>query len=231
MRSFKALCLASVLALFPSTVIAQDAAPSSAVVDGAVADLAVVDGKVVVTVVEDAALAPADGSVVDAAVDANAVVVAPTSAPTSASAPSSASLASDASVAPVQPASDAGVVVASDAGVAAADGGLKVPAPPVDLDTAADSIAFLVKAAQGGHWSLFLGVLVTLLIFLYRKLTRSVLDASLPWVAVVLGIAGTVGISLSSGLPLVQGVVQGFITGATSVGLWELIFKHVLPRP
>jgi len=110
---------------------------------------------------------------------------------------------------------------------------LVVPAPPETVDDAAESIDFLVEAAKGGKWSLFLGVLLTLLVWVlnrFVKLKERVGTKALPWVAAALGILATVGVSLSSGLPLGEGLVQGFMTGATSVGLWELVFKHALAK-
>lgn len=105
------------------------------------------------------------------------------------------------------------------------------PPPPVTVEDAAESVSFLVDAAKGGKWSLFVGVLLTLLVWVLDRLVKlkdRVGSKALPWVAAGLGILTTMGISLSSGLPLAEGLVQGFMTGATSVGLWELVFKHAL---
>ena len=136
----------------------------------------------------------------------------------------------------------ASVEVAPDAGpssapVVAADGGpadaTAAPAVPTTAKEAADGINIFVAAAKGGHWSLALGILLTLLVwFLDRilKLKDRVGSKALPWVAAGLGIMATMGISLASGLPLGEGLVQGFMTGATAVGLWELLYKHVMPK-
>ena len=109
------------------------------------------------------------------------------------------------------------------------------PAPPEDIGGAAENLNFLVQAAKGGHWGLFLGVLLTLLVWLLDKfigVKKRVGKAALPWVAAGLGIVSAGGISLASGLPVTEGVVQGFMTGASAVGLWELLFKHLLkPAP
>lgn len=107
------------------------------------------------------------------------------------------------------------------------------PVAPVTVEDASESISFLVSAAKGGHWSLFLGVLLTLLVWVlikFVKLKERVGSKAIPWVAAGLGITASVGLSLSSGLPLVEGLVQGFMAGATSVGLWELVFKHALKK-
>ncbi len=108
-----------------------------------------------------------------------------------------------------------------------------VPDAPKTVEDAAESVSFLVAAAKGGHWSLFLGVLLTLLVWVldkFVKLKDRVGSKALPWVAAGLGILATMGISLSSGLSLGEGLIQGFMTGATSVGLWELVFKHALKK-
>tara|TARA_Y100000310_G_scaffold345479_2_gene465471 strand:- start:3894 stop:4400 length:507 start_codon:yes stop_codon:yes gene_type:complete len=146
-------------------------------------------------------------------------------------APASVALAQDAGPAPAPAAATAekaDVPAAPDTKTATP---ATVPDAPETVEDAAESLDFLVSAAKGGHWSLFLGVLLTLLVWFltkFVKLKERVGSKALPWVAASLGIVATVGISLSSGLPLVEGLVQGLMTGATSVGLWELVFKHAL---
>lgn len=131
---------------------------------------------------------------------------------------------------------------ATDASEDAADPGSEVtptPAPPVAPDApetvedASESLDFLVEAAKGGHWGLFFGVLLTLLVWLLDKLVNlkaKVGKKAMPWVAAGMGIMGTVGIALSSGLPVADALVQGLVTGASAVGLWELVFQHLLKK-
>ncbi len=149
-------------------------------------------------------------------------------------APASVALAQDAGPAPAPAAAtvEADASAPSDTATATTEAP-EAPAPPETVEDAAESVDFLVSAAKGGHWSLFLGALLSLLVwFLTRfvKLKDRVGSKALPWVAAGLGVVATMGISLSSGLPLVEGLVQGCMTGAASVGLWELVFKHVASK-
>lgn len=107
------------------------------------------------------------------------------------------------------------------------------PKAPETVEEAAESLNILIEAAKGGHWSLFVGMLLTLLVWLLDKfigIRNKVGPKAMPWVAVGLGIMGTVGIGLTSGLGIAEVLVQGFITGSSAVGLWELVFKHALKK-
>jgi hypothetical protein len=141
----------------------------------------------------------------------------------------------DAHAADVVAAPDAGTPDASvDAGTDATTTAAPTPpAPPENIEDAAESLDFLVAAAKGGHWSLFFGVLLTLLVWLLDKFVKikdKVGKAAMPWVATGLGVLGTLGIALSSGLPVGEALLQGFLTGASAVGLWELLFKHLMKK-
>lgn len=104
---------------------------------------------------------------------------------------------------------------------------------PETVEEAAESLNILIEAAKGGHWSLFVGILLTLLVWLLDKfigIRNRVGSKAMPWVAVGLGIMGTVGVGLTSGLGIAEVLVQGFITGSSAVGLWELVFQHALKK-
>jgi len=108
-----------------------------------------------------------------------------------------------------------------------------VPAPPEKVDTteeAAQAVSTLLAAAESGQWALFAGVLVMLLVWFLNgvaKLKEHIPKKAVPWVAAVLGILGSVAAALISGdIPLTQALVQGFLGGATSVGLWEMFLQN-----
>lgn len=134
-------------------------------------------------------------------------------------------------------------VVVQDAGVADAavqDAAVAepLPEPPTNIESiedAAESLDFLVAAARNGSWPLFAGVLVLLLIFLLDRLVAiktRVPKKAVPWLAAALGVASSVAAALVSGdLPLAQALLQGFLGGATSVGLWEMFFQKWKSRP
>ena len=101
---------------------------------------------------------------------------------------------------------------------------------PESYDDAAESVSLLVKAVQDKNWSLALGFLLTLLVFLANKLglKDKVGAKAVPWVATGLAMAATSGIGLASGVALSEALVQGFLAGVVAIGGWEMLFKHFL---
>ena len=91
----------------------------------------------------------------------------------------------------------------------------------------------LINAAKGGNWQLFVGLLLTLIVWILRKVNVLAFlpDKAVPWVSAVIGMLGFMGVALASGLDLTTALIQGFLTGAAAVGLWELLGKHFLPKP
>lgn len=109
---------------------------------------------------------------------------------------------------------------------------LEDAAVPEDLEEAVDLTSFLVDAFQSKEWTLFLGALLMLLVFVLRyfKLLDKLPEAAIGWVAAGVGIVAAVGVSLASGAPVGSALIGGFTTGAAASGLWELVFKHILPK-
>jgi len=103
-------------------------------------------------------------------------------------------------------------------------------AVPETLDEAADDISLLVKAVQDKDWSLALGFLMMLLVMLANKfgLKDKVGAKAIPWVAMGLAVASTLGVGLASGVALMDALVQGVLAGVVAIGGWELMFKHML---
>lgn len=91
----------------------------------------------------------------------------------------------------------------------------------------------LINAAKGGNWQLFVGLLLTLIVWILRKFNVIAFlpDKAVPWVSAAIGMVGFMGVALASGLDLTTALIQGFLTGAAAVGLWELLGKHFLPKP
>ena len=101
---------------------------------------------------------------------------------------------------------------------------------PENVGEAMQDVGLLIEAAKSGNWPLFAGVLVMLLVFLLDKIVKlkeKVPKSALPWVAATLGVSTTMGVALTTGIPLGPALIQGFTAGATAVGLWEMIFKHM----
>jgi hypothetical protein len=101
---------------------------------------------------------------------------------------------------------------------------------PESYDEAAESVSLLVKSVQDKNWSLALGLILTLVVFLANKvgLKDKVGSKAVPWVATGLAMAATCGIGLSSGVALADAAVQGLLAGVVAIGGWEMLFKHLL---
>jgi len=101
---------------------------------------------------------------------------------------------------------------------------------PDDPEEAILLIEQLVKAAQAGQWQLFVGLLLTLIVWILRKfnILNFLPSKAVPWVAAAIGMLGYLGVSLASGLALLPAILQGLLVGAAAVGLWEMLGQHFL---
>lgn len=125
---------------------------------------------------------------------------------------------------------------AVDAGVSLVDAApATISTPPKSIQTPEDATAavdFMVEAGRLGAWPLFSGMLILFLIWFADKVfqvKKRVPKRVVPWIAAGLGILGSVGVMLITGLPVASAIIQGFLSGATSVGLWEMLFKNRPP--
>lgn len=101
---------------------------------------------------------------------------------------------------------------------------------PKNIGEAIEDVGLLVEAAKNGNWVLFAGILILLLIFLLDKVVKlkeRVPSKAIPWVAAALGIVASIGAQLTTSIPWGQALVQGLLSGAVAVGLWELVFQHL----
>jgi hypothetical protein len=105
--------------------------------------------------------------------------------------------------------------------------------PPETVTEAMEDLGILIDAAKNGNWVLFSGLLILLLIFVLDKLVNlkeRIPAKAVPWVAAGLGILSSIGVQLTAPIPWGQAVLQGLTSGIVAVGLWELIFQHVLKK-
>ena len=101
---------------------------------------------------------------------------------------------------------------------------------PEDYQQAEETFRLLVEAYKSGQWPLFSGLIIMLLIFVSNKAgLESRLDKKIiPWISVTIGVLTSIGTSLVAGIPVGIAIAQGLTAGTAAIGLWELIFKHVL---
>lgn len=101
---------------------------------------------------------------------------------------------------------------------------------PDDYQQAEDTFKLLVEAYKSGQWPMFSGLAIMLLIFVSNKagLENRVDKKIVPWISVTLGVLTSIGSSLVAGIPVGIAIAQGLTAGTAAIGLWELIFKHVL---
>jgi hypothetical protein len=106
---------------------------------------------------------------------------------------------------------------------------------PAEIKTdseAASATHELLDAARGGKWAAVASFLIMLLVFLVNRvpaIAAKLGPKAKPWLAAGTGIAGYIAAALLvDGTTILTAVSGGFMTGAGAVGLWEMIFKHVM---
>jgi hypothetical protein len=107
------------------------------------------------------------------------------------------------------------------------------PAPEIKTDEEAVGVVNqVVGAAKEGKWGLVAGLVIMLLVYGIRRvgLLSKVPAQWIPWVAAGLSIVGYIaGALMVDGATIVDALVGGFTVGASAAGLWEMLFKHILP--
>jgi len=80
-------------------------------------------------------------------------------------------------------------------------------------------------------WSALAGAILLLLIWGANTfgLKNAVGPKYIPWIAAGLGILSAIGTNLYAGAPWVDALFGGFTSGATSVGLYQMVFQKFLP--
>jgi hypothetical protein len=105
----------------------------------------------------------------------------------------------------------------------------QTPETPAD---AVGTVSAMMQAYESGAWPVFAGAVVTLLVYAANLigLKRRVGPKAVPWVSLIIGVASTVGLGLSTGGDVVAVLIDGVMVGLASIGTWELIGKNVAPK-
>jgi len=103
---------------------------------------------------------------------------------------------------------------------------------PDTPEEAGELLNAAIKAAEGGHWAIFAGFLIMLVIWGLRRVNwlNSVPDQYIPWISAGIGIVSYVAIALAAGTGVRVAITQGCMAGVEAVGLWELVFKRLLGK-
>jgi hypothetical protein len=113
-------------------------------------------------------------------------------------------------------------------------GGEEAKAATIETDDqAAEAMQALLDAAKGGQWSAAAALLLMLLVYAGRKLkvTDKLKAEHVPWATAGLGMAGYMAAAmLANAASLTDALMGGFMTGASAVGLWELLGRRLLAR-
>ena len=102
----------------------------------------------------------------------------------------------------------------------------------INTDAEAFDIATLaVDAFRKKQYGVFTGLMLMLIVFGLRRLRafRRVDKKWSPWIACGLGIVFSIGTVFAAGRPPITALTHGFVLGASAVGLWEMVGKHLLP--
>lgn len=107
---------------------------------------------------------------------------------------------------------------------------LKEPANPGEVFSWIGTIANLVKGKQ---WPMLAAVILMLLVYAIRMLLLPMLKPGpevLGIVTAALGAVMGIATGLYAGVPVLQAIVGGLFIGAAASGLWEQLFKFILPK-
>jgi len=105
---------------------------------------------------------------------------------------------------------------------------------PKEIETdeeAVEAAKDLITAIHEKHWALVIGLGLSLLVFILRKVKvlAKVPKKALPWVTAALGIMTYVAAALmAEDANLSDALLGGAMAGAAAVGLWEMLLKNFL---
>jgi len=102
-----------------------------------------------------------------------------------------------------------------------------VPLPESNVTDPGDTTVSLVAAAHKREWGLVVGFALMLLVWIVGFVWKALPSAWLPWLSLVLGVVGTVGLDLSHGLPWWRAMLTGLSTGMVSIGSWETLGRRL----
>jgi hypothetical protein len=138
----------------------------------------------------------------------------------------------DDSAAPEAPAGDDDSAANDDAVPAVDDDDSAVVAVPTTDEEAILLISKLLDAANNGHWTVFAGLLILLLVFGMNRLglAAKIGGKWVPWVTLGTGAAVAIAIGLATGAPVGESIAAGLLEGTVAIALWELLARHVTTK-
>lgn len=151
-----------------------------------------------------------------------------TPAPAAPAAPASAP-AEGAATAPAAAAPDAGVPVTMTTEKAAE--GAAEAAKEVDPEDAGALISALITAFKQGKWAWAVGLILMLLTWLFNRIFKNRIPKKVvPWVAISLGVASNIAMSIATGMKWFEALGSGFTMGLAAIGGWEALGKMFKKR-
>lgn len=107
-----------------------------------------------------------------------------------------------------------------------------LPAVPTTYEAAGTIVGQLLDAAKNGHWTVFGGLVLLILIWLLNRagLAAKVGKKAVPWVTLGIGVVTAVAVGLAQGSPLMDSLKLGLLEGGIAIALWEVAFKHFLTK-
>lgn len=94
-------------------------------------------------------------------------------------------------------------------------------------------VTSIVAAVEQGHWAVLAGAVLTVLVWIARRMLgeKKLPAKAVPIVNAVIALAVSIADYLVRDVPWYTAVASGFIVGATAGGFWSMLGKHVLPLP
>jgi hypothetical protein len=90
----------------------------------------------------------------------------------------------------------------------------------------------IFTAVKSGNWGLAAALALMLVVYAARLfLLPKMNPQAVPLVVAFLGVIGGIASALSAGAPVLSAVLMGLFVGAAASGMWEQVFKHILPEP
>jgi len=110
----------------------------------------------------------------------------------------------------------------------------RIPSPKVpETDAeAGEIIGMLLDAATNGHWTVFAGLLILLLVWVFNRfgLAAKIGRKYIPWVTLGIATLVAVAVALASGGDLLNAIKLGILEGGLAIALWELLFKRLTSK-
>ena len=119
--------------------------------------------------------------------------------------------------------------IAVDANTAPATNPIQPEVSPEDVGSILTGVIFAVKHAK---WAWLVALLLMLCTYLVNRVfVNAIPKKALVWVALGVGVATNVALSLASGLGVIEAIGQGITLGLAAAGGWSAIGRLILPKP